>query len=154
MDKNRPFLLKTRSLSVWLAVGVGAFVLVGSVAMMGFFQYLSRTEEVIALESIGRTNALRVILKEVSLGIINGAIFGLIVGLVAWAWFGKPMLGVVIGLALVLNLMAAGLAGMSIPLILERLGVDPAVASGVFLTTVTDVVGFFTFLGLATWLIL
>ena len=68
--------------------------------------------------------------------------------------FGKPMIGVVIGLALILNLMAAGLAGMTIPLILERLGVDPAVASGVFLTTVTDVVGFFTFLGLATWLIL
>lgn len=117
-------------------------------------QSLTVAVRALAMREIGRTNALRVILKEVALGIINGAIFGLAVGLVAWAWFGKPMLGVVIGLALVLNLMAAGLAGMSIPLILERLGVDPAVASGVFLTTVTDVVGFFTFLGLATWLIL
>jgi magnesium transporter len=107
-----------------------------------------------ALREISRTNAFRVVVKEVALGVINGVIFGVMVGLVSWFWFGKPILGVVIGLALIVNLMAAGLAGMTIPLILQRLGVDPAVASGVFLTTVTDVVGFFTFLGLATWLIL
>ncbi len=140
-----------------IAQVVALAILAPVVASMGGnagTQSLTVAVRALAMREIGRTNALRVILKEVALGIINGAIFGLVVGLVAWAWFGKPMLGVVIGLALVLNLMAAGLAGMSIPLILERLGVDPAVASGVFLTTVTDVVGFFTFLGLATWLIL
>ena len=140
-----------------IAQVVALAILAPVVASMGGnagTQSLTVAVRALAMREIGRTNALRVILKEVALGIINGAIFGLIVGLVAWAWFGKPVLGAVIGLALVLNLMAAGLAGMSIPLILKRLGVDPAVASGVFLTTVTDVVGFFTFLGLATWLIL
>ncbi|MBL8689213.1 MAG: magnesium transporter [Rhodospirillaceae bacterium] len=140
-----------------IAQVVALAVLAPIVASMGGnagTQSLTVAVRALAMREIGRTNALRVIVKEVALGIINGAIFGLAVGLVAWAWFGKPMIGVVIGLALILNLMAAGLAGMTIPLILERLGVDPAVASGVFLTTVTDVVGFFTFLGLATWLIL
>ncbi len=140
-----------------IAQVVALAILAPVVASMGGnagTQSLTVAVRALAMREIGRTNALRVILKEVALGVINGAVFGLVVGLVAWAWFGKPMLGVVIGLALVLNLMAAGLAGMSIPLVLQRLGVDPAVASGVFLTTVTDVVGFFTFLGLATWLIL
>ena len=140
-----------------IAQVVALAVLAPIVASMGGnagTQSLTVAVRALAMREIGRTNALRVIVKEVALGIINGAIFGLAVGLVAWAWFGKPMIGVVIGLALILNLMAAGLAGMTIPLVLERLGVDPAVASGVFLTTVTDVVGFFTFLGLATWLIL
>jgi len=136
---------------------VALAVLAPIVASMGGnagTQSLTVAVRALAMREIGRTNALRVIVKEGALGIINGALFGAIVGLVAYAWFGRPMLGVVIGLALILNLLAAGLAGMTIPLILERLGVDPAVASGVFLTTVTDVVGFFAFLGLATWLIL
>ncbi len=140
-----------------IAQVVALAVLAPIVASMGGnagTQSLTVAVRALAMREIGRTNALRVIVKEVALGVINGAVFGCAVGLVAWAWFGKPMIGVVIGLALILNLMAAGLAGMTIPLILERLGVDPAVASGVFLTTVTDVVGFFTFLGLATWLIL
>ena len=140
-----------------IAQVVALAVLAPIVASMGGnagTQSLTVAVRAIAMREISRTNAFRVVIKEVALGVINGAIFGVIVGLVAWAWFGKPMIGVVIGLALILNLMAAGLAGMTIPLILQRLGVDPAVASGVFLTTVTDVVGFFTFLGLATWLIL
>jgi magnesium transporter len=136
---------------------VALAVLAPIVASMGGnagTQSLTVAVRAIAMREISRTNALRVIVKEVALGVINGVLFGVMVGFVSFLWFGKPMLGVVIGLALILNLMAAGLAGMTIPLILERLGVDPAVASGVFLTTVTDVVGFFTFLGLATWLIL
>ncbi|MSP49306.1 MAG: magnesium transporter [Alphaproteobacteria bacterium] len=140
-----------------IAQVVALAVLAPIVASMGGnagTQSLTVAVRALAMREISRTNAMRVIVKEVALGVINGAIFGLVVGLVAWAWFGKPILGLVIGMALVLNLMAAGLAGMTIPLILERLGVDPAVASGVFLTTVTDVVGFFSFLGLATWLIL
>ncbi len=140
-----------------IAQVVALAVLAPIVASMGGnagTQSLTVAVRALAMREISRTNAFRVIVKEVALGVINGAVFGFAVGLVAWTWFGKPMLGVVIGLALILNLMAAGLAGMTIPLILERLGVDPAVASGVFLTTVTDVVGFFTFLGLATWLIL
>jgi len=136
---------------------VALAVLAPIVASMGGnagTQSLTVAVRALAMREISRTNALRVILKEVALGIVNGLVFGGIVGLVAWAWFGKPMLGVVIGLALLTNLIAAGFAGMAIPQVLQRFGVDPAVSSGVFLTTVTDVVGFFTFLGLATWLIL
>jgi magnesium transporter len=140
-----------------IAQVVALAVLAPIVASMGGnagTQSLTVAVRALAMREIGRANAARVVAKEVVLGLVNGTLFGLAVGLVAWAWFGKPMLGVVIGLALILNLMAAGLAGMAIPLALQRLGVDPAVASGVFLTTVTDVVGFFSFLGLATWLIL
>jgi len=136
---------------------VALAVLAPIVASMGGnagTQSLTVAVRALAMREISRTNALRVIVKEGALGVINGVVFGVMVGIVAYVWFGMPMLGVVIGLALILNLLAAGLAGMTIPLVLERLGVDPAVASGVFLTTVTDVVGFFAFLGLATWLIL
>jgi magnesium transporter len=136
---------------------VALAVLAPIVASMGGnagTQSLTVAVRALAMREISRTNALRVIAKEVALGVVNGVVFGVIVGVVAWAWFDRPMLGVVIGLALIMNLVAAGFAGMAIPQILERLGVDPAIASGVFLTTVTDVVGFFTFLGLATWLIL
>jgi magnesium transporter len=140
-----------------IAQVVALAVLAPIVASMGGnagTQSLTVAVRALAMREISRTNALRVIAKEVALGVVNGVVFGVIVGVVAWAWFDRPMLGVVIGLALIMNLVAAGFAGMAIPQILERLGVDPAIASGVFLTTVTDVVGFFTFLGLATWLIL
>jgi magnesium transporter len=72
------------------------------------------------------------------------------VGLVAWLWFGNSAIGAVIASAMIINLIVAGFAGVAIPLLLTRGGVDPAVASPVFLTTLTDVVGFFAFLGLAT----
>jgi len=75
-------------------------------------------------------------------------------GIVGWAWFGTAMLGVVIALAMVINMVVAGLAGTGIPVLLERMGIDPALASGAFVTTVTDVVGFFAFLGLAAILLL
>ena len=87
--------------------------------------------------------------KEVIVGIFNGVLFAILSGLVAWGWFGSPVLGGVIASAMVINMVIAGLAGASIPIILERAGADPAIASSVFLTTVTDVVGFFAFLGLA-----
>jgi magnesium transporter len=82
--------------------------------------------------------------------LINGAAFALITGAIAALWFANPGLGVVIGLAMVANLVAGALAGALIPMGLNRFGIDPAVSSGTFVTTVTDVVGFFAFLGIAT----
>ena len=73
----------------------------------------------------------------------------MITGGIAWGWFQEPQIGLIIGMAMIVNMIVAGLAGASIPLLLDRAGVDPAIASSVFLTTVTDVVGFFAFLGLA-----
>jgi magnesium transporter len=107
----------------------------------------------LSTRELGPTNALRVIGKEVLVGGFNGVLFALITGIVAWGWFDSPAVGVVIGLAMVINMVVAGLAGTTIPLILERVGIDPAVGSSVFLTTVTDVVGFLSFLGLAAWLL-
>lgn len=92
--------------------------------------------------------------KEMYVGAINGIMWSVVVACVAWAWFDSAKLGLVIGIALVLNLMAAAAAGVTIPVVLRRMGVDPALAGGVILTTVTDVVGFVSFLGLATVLLL
>ena len=88
------------------------------------------------------------------MGLANGIIFAVIMGIVGVIWFGMPLLGVVIGVAMVVNLVVAGLAGVGVPVILERLKIDPALASGAFVTTVTDVVGFFSFLGLAVMVLL
>ena len=85
---------------------------------------------------------------------INGAAFAVIMGIVGVVWFGTPMLGVVIGAAMMINLLVAGLAGILVPVVLDRLRIDPALASGAFVTTGTDVVGFFAFLGLAVLLLL
>lgn len=85
---------------------------------------------------------------------LNGLLFAVIMGAVAVLWFGSNALGLVIGSAMVVNLIAAALSGVLVPIVLDRLGLDPAVSSGVFVTTVTDVVGFFAFLGLASiWLV-
>ncbi|MEQ8660950.1 MAG: magnesium transporter, partial [Gammaproteobacteria bacterium] len=88
-------------------------------------------------------------MREVTVGIINGCLWALVVAAVAASWFSDVRLGVVIACAMVVNLFTAGLAGATIPLLLRRMKVDPALAGGVVLTTVTDVVGFFAFLGLA-----
>ena len=92
--------------------------------------------------------------KELFVGMINGLLFAALVGAVATFWFGDVMLGLVIAAAMMTNLTVAGLAGILIPLTLDKAGIDPAASAGVFLTTVTDIVGFFTFLGLATWILL
>jgi magnesium transporter len=97
---------------------------------------------------------MRVILREASVGLVNGLCFGLLMGTVVLLWFGIGKLGLVIAAAMMFNLLAAALAGILIPLALERLRFDPAVSSGVFVTMVTDVVGFFAFLGLATLVLL
>jgi magnesium transporter len=104
----------------------------------------------LATRELGSYNAVRVILREVMVGLVNGVAFAVITGIAAVAWFKIPGLGVVIGLAIVCNLVAGALGGILIPMVLERVRADPAVASGTFVTTITDVVGFFCFLGIAT----
>jgi magnesium transporter len=105
----------------------------------------------LATQDLSDANARRVILRELMVGLFNGIAFAVITGVAAYFWFKVPALGVVIGLAMICNMVAAGLGGILIPLALHRLRVDPAVASSPFVTTVTDVVGFFSFLSIATF---
>lgn len=133
---------------------VALAVLMPIVASMGGnagTQTLTVTVRALATRDLDIYNAGRIIRREVAVGFINGVLFAVVVALVAYAWFGNAQLGIVIGLAMVINMLAAGLSGILLPLLLDRLNVDPAVASAVFVTTVTDVVGFFAFLGLAGW---
>ena len=104
----------------------------------------------LATRELGSNNAFRVVMREGLVGLVNGLAFAIITGIAAVAWFKIPALGVVIGLAMLCNLVAGALGGILIPMVLERVRADPAVASGTFVTTVTDVVGFFSFLGIAT----
>jgi len=104
----------------------------------------------IATGELGHWNVGRFLTRELLVSVINGAAFAIITGLIASIWFGNGGLGLVIGLAMVTNIFAAALAGASIPVMLHRFKIDPAVSSGTFVTTVTDVVGFFSFLGIAT----
>ena len=114
-------------------------------------QTMTVTVRALATRDLDIYNALRVIRRELGVGLINGAVFAVLIGAVAGLWFQDPNIGGIIAAAMVINMMAAALGGILIPLLLDRMGVDPAVASAVFVTTVTDVVGFFAFLGLATW---
>jgi magnesium transporter len=104
----------------------------------------------LATRELGSGNAVRVVIREGLVGLVNGLAFAVITGVAAVAWFRIPGLGIVIGLAIICNLVAGALGGILIPMVLERVRADPAVASGTFVTTVTDVVGFFSFLGIAT----
>ncbi|MGJ4918140.1 magnesium transporter [Bradyrhizobium sp. HKCCYLRH2060] len=104
----------------------------------------------LATRELGPNNAMRVVMREGLVGLVNGLAFALVTGIAAVAWFKMPGLGIVIGLAMISNLVAGALGGILIPMVLERVRADPAVASGTFVTTVTDVVGFFSFLGIAT----
>ncbi|UWQ38511.1 magnesium transporter [Leisingera aquaemixtae] len=136
---------------------VALAVLMPIVASMGGnagTQSLTVAVRAIATRDLTGSNVWRVIRREVLVGLVNGVIFAIVMGLVGLAWFGSPMLGVVIAVAMVVNLVVAGLAGTVIPVLLEKAGVDPALASGAFVTTVTDVVGFFAFLGLAAAVLL
>lgn len=104
----------------------------------------------LATRELRDSNARRIILRELLVGFVNGLAFAVITGVVAYAWFNISGLGVVIGLAMICNLAAAALGGILIPLAIAKFRLDPAVSSGVFVTTITDVVGFFSFLGIAT----
>jgi len=113
-------------------------------------QTLTVSVRALAVKELTPSNAVKIVLKETFIGGINGIIFAIIISLVSMYWFQDGLLGFIIGLAMVLNLILAGFAGTIIPLTLNRLNIDPALASGVILTTITDVFGFLSFLGLAT----
>lgn len=136
---------------------VALAILMPIVASMGGnagTQTLTVTVRQMALGEISTTDAKKTIKKEVYLSLMNGMIFAFVMGLIAWYWFSIPMLGVVIAASMVINLISAGFFGSFIPLALQRADIDPAVGSSVLLTTVTDIVGFFSFLGLATIILL
>ncbi|WP_075216618.1 magnesium transporter [Mongoliimonas terrestris] len=171
-------LYTVRTRSVWLIVNlataflassvIGLFdatieqmvalaVLMPIVASMGGnagTQTMTVAVRALATRDLDANNAWRIVGREVMVGLLNGFAFAIAVGLVAGLWFQNPMLGVVIGAAMVINLVCAALAGILIPLALDKFEVDPAVASGVFVTMITDIVGFVAFLGLATLILL
>lgn len=106
-----------------------------------------------ALNQITRKNLKDLLSREVAIGLLNGLLWALIVAALVWLWFGDKQIGLIIGLALIVNLVTAAYAGAMLPIILRKMGVDPALAGGVALTTVTDVVGLTAFLGLASWML-
>jgi len=136
---------------------VALAVLMPIVASMGGnagTQSLTVVVRQLALGDIAKHDAFRTIKKEVILSLANGLLFAIIIGLVAAIWFDKGMLGVVIALSMIINLLSAGFFGSMIPLMLKKLNIDPAIGSTVILTTITDIVGFFSFLGLATLILI
>lgn len=136
---------------------VALAVLMPIVASMGGnagTQTLTVAVRALAMKELTPTNAARIVGKEVIVGGINGILFACLVGLVTWAWFGDAAIGIVIGAAMIVNMLIAGFAGVTIPIVLQKMKVDPAVGSAVILTTITDVVGFMAFLGLAAIVLL
>ncbi|SMP88104.1 magnesium transporter [Epsilonproteobacteria bacterium SCGC AD-308-O04] len=136
---------------------VALAVLMPIVASMGGnagTQTLTVTVRQMALGDIEGSDARKTIYKEVVLSLINGFIFAVVIGIVAYFWFNIPLLGLVIAISMIINLFSAGFFGAAIPLVLQKLDIDPAIGSTVLLTTVTDIVGFFSFLGLATIILL
>ncbi len=113
-------------------------------------QALAVAVRALATRELSDTNARRAVMKEALVGLINGGFFAVLVGTIAALWFHNIPLGLVIGMAMIVNLFTAGLFGAGVPIILNKLGQDPAISSSIFLTTITDIVGFFAFLGLAT----
>ncbi|MGD9783956.1 MAG: magnesium transporter [Hyphomicrobiaceae bacterium] len=136
---------------------VALAVLMPIVASMGGnagTQTMTVTVRALATNKLGSVNTPRVVTREFLVGIVNGLVLSVIMAAVVYIWFGSSALGAVIAAAMVINMIAAGVAGILIPLVMDRFDLDPAPASGVFVTTVTDVVGFFAFLGLAAlWLL-
>ena len=136
---------------------VALAVLMPIVASMGGnagTQTLTVAVRALAMRELSAANTWRIIWKESIIGSINGVLFAGIAGLITALWFGNIMLGTVIGLSMIVNLLVAGFFGACIPIIIDKMGSDPAVSSTVFLTTLTDIVGFFVFLGLASVMLL
>ena len=136
---------------------VALAVLMPIVASMGGnagTQTLTVTVRQMALGEIDYQDAKKIIYKEVMISVVNGLLFAAVIGVVAYLWFNIPLLGVVIAISMIINLFSAGFFGAVIPIVLQKKGIDPAIGSTVILTTVTDVVGFFSFLGLATLILL
>lgn len=131
---------------------VALAVLMPIVASMGGnagTQAMTVTVRALSTKELDRFNIRRLITREVLVGALNGVIFALVIGVVATIWFSNLLLGGVIGVAMIINMFAAGVSGILIPIALDKLNIDPAIASSAFVTTVTDVVGFFAFLWLA-----
>ena len=173
-DMFAPIFTSTKRRAIWLGINlataflgawvIGRFedtiqqlvalaVLMPIVAGMGGVagsQTLTIAIRGIALGHLGRSNAKALMFKETAVGLLNGLMWACVVSVIVVFWFGDTSLGLIIGLAMIVNLLVAALAGAVIPLGLKRYGIDPAIAGGVLLTTVTDVVGFMTFLGLAS----
>ncbi|MGU9961845.1 MAG: magnesium transporter [Candidatus Puniceispirillales bacterium WSBS_2018_MAG_OTU23] len=136
---------------------VALAVLMPIVASMGGnagTQTVTVAVRALALRQLSRSTINGFILRELSVGIINGMVFAAAAAGIAYIWFGDLSVAVVLGFAMLANLIVAGVSGTAIPLTLSRLGIDPAVASSVFITTITDVIGFLTFLGLAAFFLL
>lgn len=136
---------------------VALAVLMPVVASMGGIagtQTLTLVTRALALGQIASRNTRKLLLKELGVGVLNGLFWAAVLAGIAILWFGRPAIGVIIAAAMTINLAVAALTGVGIPLILKRLGIDPALAGGVVLTTVTDVIGFMAFLGLATLFLL
>ncbi len=136
---------------------VALAVLMPVVASMGGIagsQTLTLIIRGLALRQVTSANVAALLAKELRVGALNGVIWAVVIGLVAVAWFGEPLLGVVIAIAILLNIVAAAFAGVFVPVILDKLDIDPALSGSVILTTVTDIVGFVAFLGLGTLLLI
>ncbi|MCB1365018.1 MAG: magnesium transporter, partial [Rhodobacteraceae bacterium] len=136
---------------------VSLAILMPIVASMGGnagTQSLTVTVRALATRDLTDANVWRVIRRELTVGLLNGLVFATVLGVIGMLWFHSPMLGAVIGMALVCNMIIAGFAGTVVPVVLDKVGVDPALASGTFVTTTTDVMGFFIFLGLASVILL
>ena len=136
---------------------VALAVLMPIVASMGGnagTQTLTVVVRGLATKSLTPSNTWRIVRREATVGVMNGATFGIIMSVVAWLWFRDAELAGVIGVAMVINLTVAAVGGIMVPLALDRMGADPALASPTFVTTLTDVIGFFAFLGLATLVLL
>ena len=172
-DIFAPVIASSRRRAIWLGVNlltaflaswvIGQFdatieklvalaVLMPVVASMGGIagsQTLTLVIRAMALGQLSSNNMRKLLIKELTVGLVNGIVWAIVIALVAYFWFDSESLGVIIAAAIVINLLAAALSGATIPLLLKKLGIDPALAGGVVLTTVTDVIGFFAFLGLA-----
>lgn len=136
---------------------VALAVLMPVVASMGGIagsQTLTLIVRGLALGQVTPSNRNALLEKEMRVGALNGVIWAIVIGIVAYFWFSEPLLGMVIGLAILFNIIAAALAGVALPVVLNRLNIDPALSGAVILTTVTDIVGFVAFLGLGTLFLL
>ena len=136
---------------------VALAVLMPIVASMGGnagTQTLTVAVRALATKDLTSANAWRVIRREALVGLLNGLVFAIIIGLIGYYWYGFAMLGAVLAMAMILNLLMAGLAGILVPLMLDKFKMDPALGSSALVTTVTDIIGFFAFLGLASAILL
>jgi magnesium transporter len=177
-DMFAPILSSSKRRAVWLgvnlltvlfaAVAIGFFeetikkvaalaVLMPIVASMGGIagsQTLTLMIRGMATGQVGSGNIKDLLSREVMIGVINSLVWAIILSAIIIAWYQNFEMGLVIALALVINLIAGALAGVMVPVLLRRLSIDPAIAGGVVLTTVTDIVGYVSFLGLGTWILL